>query len=439
MTSDPVSTEPGVAPAVPHYAPLLALDQEAVRCPYPYFERLRNESPVEWIEELGCFAVSRYTDVLEVLRNPEVFSSRMPTGAKATNQLLGYLMELLQESGELRAVLGETGPIGLAPVLLNADPPAHNRQRALVSRAFSPRRVQQLEPQIREIADRLIDGFAARGSCEFVHEFAVGLPLTVIARALGVPEVDMPVFKRWSDDFVVAIGNHRLTKERLADLLRTQAEFFSYFSATIEERRRQPRDDLLTDVVQARMDGTEPLTTHEMLGMLSQFLVAGNETTTKLLASAMLLLLREPELMARLRADYSLIPGFIEEALRLEAPVQGLFRMANVDTDVGGVPIPAGSSIWVLYASANRDAAEFADPDRLDPCRPNAKLHLAFGQGIHYCIGASLSRAEGRIAFEALLDRFEDIALAPGNSFEFEPSYALHGLKALHLQLRARA
>jgi cytochrome P450 len=237
---------------------------------------------------------------------------------------------------------------------------------------------------------------------------------------------------------VVAIGNHLLTKERLADLLRSQAEFFSYFTARIDERRSNPLDDLLTDVVEARMDGTEPLTTHEMLGMLAQFLVAGNETTTKLLASAMLLLTRQPELMSRLRADHSLIPGFIEEALRLEAPVQGLFRMANIDTEVGGVPIPAGSSIWVLYASANRDDAEFEEPDRLDPSRANAKLHLAFGQGIHYCIGASLSRAEGRIAFEVLLDRFEDIALAPGNSFEFEPSYALHGLKALHLEVRAR-
>lgn len=413
--------------------PLLALESDAVRCPQRHFAQLRDEAPVQWIDELSCFAVTRYEDVLEVVRNPEVFSSRMPTGAKAVNDTMALIQELLAESEELRSVLSRGLVAGSVPVLLNADPPVHDRQRALVNRAFSPPRVRQMEAPIRELAGNLIDRFAERGWCEFVSEFAVLLPLTVIAGELGVPDGDLSTFKRWSDDFVVAIGNHLLTKDRLQQMLVSQVEFFDYFTEKIEERRVERRDDLISDVVHAKVDGEDPLTTLEMLGMFSQFLVAGNETTTKLLASTMVLLLERPELMEAVRADRSLIPGLVEEALRLEAPVQGLFRVANTDCEVGGTAIPAGSSVWAVYAAANRDPGEFVDPDILDPGRPNAKAHLAFGQGIHYCLGASLSRAEVRIAFEVILDRLDDLALAPDTVLDYEPSYVLHGLKELPL------
>lgn len=424
--------------AIPHYQPLLELEPEAVRCPHPYFERLREESPVVWIEELSCYAVTRHADALEVLRNPELFSSRMPTGPKAMNETMAVLQELLMGSPEMQQVFTEGLALGVTSVLLNADPPMHDRQRNLVNRAFSPRRVQSMERGIREIADGLIDRFVDAGRCEFVHDFAVGLPLTVIAGALGVPDADLATFKRWSDDFVVAIGNHLLTKERLGEMLKSQVEFYEYFTKKIEERQAQPGDDLISDVVMARIDGTEPLSTQEMLGMFSQFLVAGNETTTKLLASAMLRLLEDPEMMARVRADRALIPGVVEEALRLEAPVQGLFRVATADTHVGGVAIPGGSSLWVLYASANRDACEFPEPDQLNPERPNSKAHLSFGQGVHYCLGASLARAEARVGFEAIFDRLDDIQLAPGCSLDYEPSYILRGLQQLPLRFSAR-
>lgn len=420
----------------PHYQPLLDLEPEAVACPYPYFARLREESPVEWIDALGCFAVTRYDDVLEVVRNPETYSSRMPTGPQAMSQTMVLLQEILMEDEEIRELLADGLPVGLTPVLLNADPPAHDRQRNLVNRAFSPRRVREMEKGIRDIADGLIDAFVDRGECEFVSEFAVGLPLTVIAGALGVPDGDLPTFKRWSDDFVVAIGNHLLSKERLASMLRSQAEFAAYFRSKIAERRDDPRVDLISDVVHARIDGTEPLSEQEMLGMFSQFLVAGNETTTKLLASAMLRLVGDRELMAGVRSDRSLIPGLVEEALRLDPPVQGLFRVADRETELGGVRIPAGSSLWVVYASANRDETQFAGADTVELDRANAKAHLSFGQGIHYCLGASLSRAEGRIAFDALFDRLDDIELQAGAELSYEPSYALHGLRALPLTFR---
>jgi cytochrome P450 len=413
--------------------PLLELQPAAVACPYPYFDQLRDEAPVAWIEQLGCFAVTRHADALEVLRNPELFSSRAPTGPKAMGDTMVLLQELFQEREDLHSVLIEGAMAGQLAVLLTADPPVHDRQRALVSRAFTPRRVRLLEPRIRAIAEGLVDQFIERKRCEFISEFAVGLPLTVIAEGLGIPDGDMAAFKQWSDDFVVAIGNHRLTKDRLAEMLKSQVAFGHYFTERIEERRLDPRDDLISDVVHARIDGTEPLTTPEMLGMFSQFLVAGNETTTKLLGSALLLLLRQPDLLARVRADRTLIPGMVEEALRLESPVQGLFRVANQSTELGGVPIPAGSSIWVVYAAANRDGGLFVDPSVADPDREE-KGHLAFGHGIHFCLGAALSRTEARIAFETLFDRLGDIRLAEDNQLEYEESYALHGLKELWIE-----
>jgi cytochrome P450 len=326
---------------------------------------------------------------------------------------------------------------GRIPVLLGADPPMHTRQRNLVNRAFSPPRVKQIEGSIRDVANQLVDAFIADGRVELVKQFAVPLPLTVIAHALGVPDNDLDTFKRWSDDFVVLVGNHKPPKERIADYVRSRYEFSQYFADKIADRRADPQDDLISDVVTARIDGEE-LTEEEMLGMFSQFLVAGNETTTKHLAATMWLLCEHPEAMAQVRQDPSLIPNLVEESLRMETPVQGLYRTATRDTEIGGVPIAEGAHIMVMYASGNRDDAQYAAPDDFDVCRANAKTHLAFSQGPHFCLGAALARSESRIAIETLLERLDDIQLAPGNTFEMEPTYVLHGFKELHLTFRPR-
>ena len=412
---------------------LFDLDPEAIRCPYPAFARQRAEAPVEFIEETGVYLVTRYADVMHVVRNPEVFSSRMPTGPHATAELVRLVTELATESEEIRALLASSKMSGATAVLLAADPPDHPRQRMLVNRAFSPPRVKQIEGPIREICERLVDGFIDYGEVELVKQFAVPLPLTVIAGALGVPADDLDTFKRWSDDFVVLVGNHRPPKERIADYLHSRSEFADYFEAKVAERRAERRDDLISDIVHARIDGEE-LRVDEMLSMFSQFLVAGNETTTKHITATMLMLIEHPDQLAKVRADPSLIPNLVEESLRLDTPVQGLYRTANVDTEVGGVPIPAGSHLMVMYASANRDDAQYPEPDSFDVCRANAKTHLAFSQGPHFCLGAALARSESRIAVETLLARLDDIALAPGkNRFEYESTYVLHGLKELHV------
>jgi cytochrome P450 len=418
------------------HKPLLALDQDALRCPHLQFGPLREATPVHFVPELGMAMVTRYDDVLEAVRNPEVYSSQMPTGPEFMQNMMQAVMEIVQERPEIAALMGRSDGSFTQAVLLSADPPVHSRQRKLVNRAFGPKRVASMEAGIEEITNDLIDAFIADGKVEFVKQFGVPLPLTVIADALGVPREHMPQFKKWSDDFVVAIGNNHLTKDQVADMLTSQADFAAYFAKKIEERRVEPHDDLITDVVHSVVDDEE-LTVGEMLGMFSQFLVAGNETTTKLLASGMKLLLDNPDQMKLVRDDPSLIPNLVEEVLRLEAPVQGLFRIPQVDVEIGGVPIKAGTPLMMVYASANRDPSLFPEPDRLDVTRDNSKLHLGFGQGPHYCLGATLARAEGRIGFETLLRRLDNIRFAPENTFEYEESYVLHGLKQLHLTFEA--
>ena len=393
---------------------------ESIEDPRAFWSAMRADQPVYLVPGTGFFAISRYEDVLHVLTNEEIFSSKEPPGMQ------------MQPSPEVAEILKQGYPP--ADTLLTNDPPAHTRFRALVNKAFSPRRVAAMEPKIREIANDLVDRFIGDGRVELVAQFAVGLPLTVIADSLGVAREDMNKFKRWSDDAVAPLGG-MITPERQIECAHSLVEFQHYFAARLEERRAEPRDDLLTDLVNARLDGVEPLNVPEMLNILQQLLVAGNETTTNLIASAMMILLREPGQMAALAADRSLIPNFIEEALRLESPVSALFRVTLADTEVGGVRIPAGSRVVVIYGSGNRDDAHFPEAVRLDIRRENARTHLAFGQGVHFCIGAALARMEGRVAFEILLSRLRNIRFMAGrNDFAHTPSFILRGLKELWLE-----
>ncbi len=391
--------------------------------PYPFYRAMRNNTPVYQVPGVGFFIVNRYADILYVLSHPEIFSSRQPPGV--VTRLPDDVMEIVSQ--------------GYPPMdtLLTNDPPAHFRFRALVNKAFSARRVATLEPKVRQISNALIDRFIGDGKVELVSQFAIGLPLTVIADALGVAHSDMDAFKRWSDDAVAQIGG-MIGHQRQLECAKSFIEFQRYFEARLEERKSAPRDDLTTDLLNARLEGTKPLDVAEMLSIIHQLLVAGNETTTNLIASAMMLLVRNPDQMRLVIEDPSLIPNMIEEALRLESPVQGLFRVAKVATEIGGVKIPEGARLVVMYASGNRDEAEFPDPDRFDVRRANARTHLAFGQGEHFCIGAALARLEARVAFETLLSRVPGIRLATGkNDFAHTPSFILRGLKELNLELQA--
>ncbi len=419
---------------------LVARDQDAIRCPYPIFAELRADRPVAYNEALGAWAITRYEDVWTVLHDTERFSSRMPTGPQQVGSVLAESMATLAADPAMaevfQAVMGRRGQ---AEVLLNADPPDHRRQRVLVNGAFRPMQLRALEPKVEQVAAELLDGFAradladpvtGRITVDIVSKFSVGLPMAIIAHALGVGDDDLARFKQWSDDVVMPVGNSAPNVEQTRGYLVSSKEFADYFAAKLADRRSNPTGDIISDVANAELDG-ERLSEAEMLGMLQQFLVAGNETTTNLLTNIVHRFAIDPDVQERVRADRTLVDGMVEEAVRFEAPVGGLFRQAKVDVEVGGVAIRAGDHVWVLYASANRDASRFDDADSFDPCRSNVRDHMSFGHGEHFCIGAGLARAEARIGTNALLDRMGDIRLGDDNPFPFADTYVLRGLQRL--------
>lgn len=409
-----------------------------MRCPFPLYDVLREEAPVTHNEALNAFVVTRYADVLDVLRDTATYSSAMASGPNSVTGLAKKLLadpatpERLQAQAERRLALSES------PVLLFTDPPLHKRQRQLVSAAFSPKRVKQLEPEVRRLVDELIDGFIDKGAIDLVPEFAIPLPMTVIATMLGVPPSNMDQFKRWSNAFTAGVGAVDQSAEEIAEIFDEVDTFYSYFTEEIERRRSAPEDDLLTDLVAARMAGEEPLTLDEILQMLVQFLVAGNETTTNSVATLMLRLAQEPELADRVRANAALVPPLVEEMLRVEAPVQGMFRVATADTTLAGVDIPAGSVLWVVFGSANVDSETFPDPQSLD-LEGERAAHVTFGRFEHFCLGSSIARLELRIAAERLLERLDDIRLACDPAeVPFHRSFVLRGPAALPLTFTAR-
>ena len=418
---------------------LIDREQEAIGCPYPIFSALRDESPIHFSDKLGTWVCTKYEDIMEILHDTDRFSSLMPTGPRDGRSGFATAMEELAADPSMAEYFQTfLANAANAAVLLNADPPEHRRQRKAVNRAFRPTRLRGMEPMIEEVTSELIQEIVDKGESEFVSEFAVGLPMTIIAVALGVETDDLATFKRWSDDLVMPVGNPDPTTEKVRDYLISLSEFNEFFGNLLKLRRQDPHEDIISDVATAEVND-EMLNEAEMLSMLQQFLVAGNETTTKLLTNLMHHLAEEDGLEERLRDDPSLIDNFIEEGLRFEAPVGGLFRMAKEDTMVGETQLREGDHIWLIFAAANRDPEMFTQPDTFSVDRENARDHLAFGHGEHFCIGAMLARLEARIAVEQILERLENIRLIDGrNNFEYEDTFVLRGLKELHIAFDAR-
>jgi len=409
-----------------------AFDPALLQDPHPYYERLRAEAPVYRDSKTGIVSVSTYDLITEVNTKPKLFSNDF--------------------SAQLRSGgAGDADPdemailsAGVPPVntMLTADPPKHTRYRKLGMKAFTYKRVEGMGNYVAKVANELIDGLAGKGACEFKTSFANLLPMTVIADALGVPREDMDRFRIWSDAFITQLGGMADKPARL-DAARKIVAFQNYFVGKIEEKRAQPTEDIISDLVHADLaeEGDSRKMDHaELISILQQLLVAGNETTAHTLTAGLYYLVTNPELMARLLADPSLTANFVEETLRYLSPVNNMWRVATEDAQIGGTPVKKGEMILLRYGSGDRDTAHFADPDRFDIERQNAKTHLAFGAGIHSCIGAQLARKEMNIAFPILLERLRDIRLAPGkNSFRYSPNILLRGVLELHIEFDAEA
>lgn len=415
-----------------------ATDDAVVQCPYEHYRAMRDQAPVLELDGamLGrsgerVFAVSRHEDVKRILHDPATFSSEFGSSSATA-------------SPELRARLKEVYSNGWPNVstMLTEDPPSHTRYRRLVSMAFTPRRVARLEPEIRRICEELVDGFAGAPRVDFLEQFAVPLPVAAVATILEVPDTRRSDFKKWADSSVAAIGRIISDDERVAaerDIVEQQ----HYFVSELEDRRAAPRNDFLTDLPNAELpaDGDVEggtLDIPEMLSIIRQIQVAGSETTASLLADLTVQLAQHPDEWERLKADPSRAAKVVEEGLRWASPNQGLFRIVCEDTEVAGTPIPKGSAIWVMYGSADHDDRVFDDPEGFDPDRERLNSHIAFGHGIHFCLGAALARLEAVTALKVLAARIDTMSVVDADSLRYGSSFILRGLQHLELDVTYR-
>ena len=400
--------------------------------PYPFYAEQRASGPVLDVSTAAreTYLVIGAAAIREVVANPQLFSSR-PVGAQGVN---------VYPRAEAR--LKERG-FGRTPHLIVMDPPRHTAFRGVLARLLREKRVHQMRPQIRRVADTLIDGFAAAGECEFVRDFAWSLSALVIADLLGVDRGRLDQFKRWADAWVRPLLQP-LDEAAMLDCMDQVAQLQHYLVGELDARRAAPRDDLLSDIAHARFDlgqGEVPLRAHEQLGLCEVLIVAGNDTTANALSLGMLRLLECPDLADRLRGDARLIERFAEESLRYEGAVQSNFRTVTQATELCGVPIGAGALLLLSWAAANRDPDEFPRPDEFDIDRASVRSHLAFGGGIHACAGAALARQELVESYGCLLDRLGDLRLPPGwtvADVRRQGGLVTHGPAQLPLQFTAR-
>lgn len=377
----------------------------------------RPERPVRFDPTTGVWDVYGYPEAVQVLGDPHTFSSDT--------------MRVLPDSVTRgRQDLREGN-------LIQVDEPEHRKLRRLVSEAFTPKVIAELEPRIRALTQELLDAAAPRGALELVADLAYPLPVIVISDLLGVPRSDRDLFKRWVDELVNNLDLFSMREQteeqrRKIDVVFAQREHLTgYLGEHAAERRRRPREDLLTKLVQAEVDG-ERLADNEVVNFANLLLIAGHITTTMLLGNTVLCLAAHPEHLARVRADHGALPAVIEESLRFLTPFAAVGRATMSEVELGGERIAADQMVMVWIAAANRDGRQFERPDEFDP-RRESNPHLAFGRGIHFCLGAPLARLEGRVALEVLLDRFPALRIDPGSRPEFIANPLMTGVRRLPL------
>jgi cytochrome P450 len=409
------------APAPLEYDPNLAFFRANRHAAYA---RLRAEAPAFWSERMRGWVITRYDDVVAILLDTEQFSAVNSIGIEPFDSFLP----------EVRAVLDQGFP--RFPGIIEMDPPAHTMYRGLVNLAFTPRRVAALEPRIREIANELIDGFEARGRADFVKVFGDPLPIRVIGEILGVPVEDMDEVQRLSDSFrTLEAGTiSALPVEEQIETARLFVAFQRYVAEMIDAHRASPRDDLISVIADTRLGDERPLSQDELVSTVIHLLFAGQETTTRLLASTVYFLLHDRSLWQELVEHPDLAQNAIEEGLRIDPPVTYHLRQARVAVQIDGSEIKSGDAVHLVFASANHDEAVFPNPERFDLHRPNASRHLGFGRGPHFCVGAAVGRLEGRIGLEILSQRVPSLRIRPGYTLDLEPHVMLSGIARLPVE-----
>ena len=410
-------------------------DDEMVADPYPYYEALRSECPVRREPHENVVMITGYEEATAVLNDTATFSSC----TAVTGPFPGFPVPLDEYAdGDISdLILEHRDSLPMSDQLPTMDPPTHTDHRGLLMRLITPKRLKENEDFMWRLADRQLDTFIDRGSCEFINDFAGPFAMLVIADLLGVPEEDHARFEEMLLHRPTggAVGTTKAMAHSPLEHL------YREFTTFIEDRRASPREDVLTGLATATFpDGSTPEVI-DAVRVAANLFAAGQETTVRLLGSAVQLIAEDAELQQALRDNRELIPNFIEESLRTESPIKGDFRLARVPTTVGGVDIPAGTTLMLLLAAANRDPRRFDDPATFDVNRANARQHISFGRGIHTCPGAPLARAEARVCLERLLDRTSDIRIserehgpAGDRRYRYVPTFILRGLTQLHIE-----
>ena len=407
--------------------------------PFPFYDAMRAASPAWFHAPSNMYFITSYEHVNAVVKNPTVFSSEY--GVSANEPPQPHIAEQIAEIKKKGWVRPAT--------LMTVDPPNHARYRATVAKAFNARVIAALRPALEVIVEEALDALDYSQPVDVKHLFSEPVPVKVIIKALNMPIEDAANVKRWSDDTTAGIGS-RLSDERAIEAAHGVVELQQFMHDEIQKRIANPTDDVISMLVKADLPLPEPdadgnttrkLTLEEAMGILQALVGAGNETTTKSFSAMLVDLATHPAEWEALKANPDRAAMVVEESLRLSTPSQGLFRVAKVDAEVGGVPIPAGSKIFLAYTAANRDPLKFPEPNAFIPDRENVRDHMAFGGGVHFCIGAPLSRLESVIALEKIVERWNTIEVtnAQGDPAEwplrYEPSFVLRGLESLHLRI----
>ena len=410
---------------------------ETLKSPHTTHKRLRDEAPVYFAQELGVHVVTRYDLLREALRDPETYSSQFGDFLQKP-QRIRFEGSSPETQKAVRDIYDQM--VQEPPTMLTLDRPEHTHYRSLVNELFTGSRIKSAEASVQQVINETIDALGNETAIEFVSRVAFPIPLTIIGDRLGIPSEDREVFERGAGILADGLRLNSYEDEEFLARTRHERDLQRLLLRILEQRRQEPRQDMISILATSRLSHEDrPLTHGEASSILRQFLVAGHETTTSAFGWGMLSLCERPELQEGLRADPSKIRTFVEEILRMESPVQGLPRIVTKDTELGGYTLKEGDFVMLRYGAANRDERTFNDPDEILLDRSKAGIQMAFGSGVHHCIGAPLARQELNLGFASLLERMENFRLDPEKPApEAEPSFVLRNLAHLHIRFDLR-